>query len=151
MSSGSESTIPEPERRQAARAHLSAWLGLLPLFGLFTAFGIYSRTQRSAPWVARQALLSVIFQTLMFNASVLLTGITVAIGFAVWNGRQDGDDLVIAAILTGLPFYLATYLLQGVLASGAARAVLRGEEFRYPLIGRLVGSAQPGEATEGES
>ncbi len=151
MTSGSERTISEPERRQAARAHLSAWLGLLPLFGLFTAFGIYSRTQRSAPWVARQALLSVIFQTLMFNASVLLTGITVAIGFAVWNSSQDGDDLVIAAILTGLPFYLAAYLLQGVLASGAARAVLRGEEFRYPLIGRLVGSAQPGEATKGES
>jgi hypothetical protein len=38
-----------------------------------------------------------------------------------------------------------------VLASRAARAVLRGEEFRYPLIVRLVGSAQPGEATKGES
>lgn len=135
---------PSPdERRRAARAHLSAWLGVVPLFGLFTAFGIYSRAQPQSPWVAQQALLSALFQTVAFNATLIVTAIAVAVGFLVWDARHDGGDLVVAAILTGLPFYLAGYLLQGLVATRAARAVLRGQHFRHRLIGGLVGAPAP--------
>ena len=131
------------ERAAAARAHLAAWLGLAPLFGLFAAFGIYSRSQHESPWVAQQALQSVLFQTVAFNVMVLLTGIAVAIGFAAWSGTESGDDLVIAAILTALPFYALGYLSQALIATRAAHAISAGEQFRHPVIGRLVGPSAP--------
>ena len=131
------------ELATAVRAHLAAWLGLAPLFGLFAAFGIYSRAQQESPWVAQQALQSVLFQTVAFNVMVLLTGIAVAIGFAAWSGSESGDDLVIAAILTALPFYALGYLTQAIIATRAARAISAGVQFRHPLIGRLVGASAP--------
>lgn len=135
---------PSPdERRRAARAHLSAWLGVIPLFGLFTAFGIYSRAQPESPWVAQQALLSALFQTVAFNATLIVTALAVAIGFLAWDARYDGNDLVLAAILTGVPLYLAGYVAQAVIATRAARAVLRGQDFRHRLIGGLVGAPAP--------
>ena len=138
------------ERATAARAHLAAWLGVAPLFGLLAAFGIYSRAQQESPWVAQQALQSVLFQTVSFNVMLLLTGIAVAIGFAAWSGSESGDDLVIAAVLTALPFYAFAYLVQAVMATRAARAILRGAEFRHPVIGRLVGASAPTSAERSE-
>ncbi|HJN93813.1 MAG TPA: DUF4870 domain-containing protein [Dehalococcoidia bacterium] len=135
------------ECRQAARAHLAAWLGILPLFGLFTAFGIYSQTQRSSPWVAQQALLSTLYQTVAFNLVLIVSALAIAVGFVAWDSGNDGDDLVIAAILTGVPFYLLGWLGQAILATRASRAVLGGADFRYPVIGRLVGTPAP---TRGE-
>lgn len=135
------------ELATAARAHLAAWLGVAPLFGLFAAFGIYSRSQQESPWVAQQALQSVLFQTVAFNVMLLLTGTAVAIGFAAWSGSESGDDLVIAAILTALPFYALGYLAQALIATRAARAIRGGVQFRHPVIGRLVGASAP---TSGE-
>lgn len=142
---GSDREYPpsREERQQAARAHLAAWLGILPLFGLFTAFGIYSQTQRTSPWVAQQALLSTLYQTVAFNVVLIVSALAIAVGFVAWNGSNDGDDLVIAAILTGVPFYLVGWLGQAILATRASRAVLRGADFRYAIIGRLVGAPAP--------
>ena len=142
-SSDDSATASAEELATAARAHLAAWLGLAPLFGLFAAFGIYSRSQQESPWVAQQALQSVLFQTVAFNVMLLLTGIAVAIGFAAWSGSESGDDLVIAAILTALPFYALGYLIQALIATRAARAINTGVQFRHPVIGRLVGALAP--------
>jgi len=142
--SPNETATASPEElATAARAHLAAWIGLAPLFGLFAAFGIYSRSQQESPWVAQQALQSVLFQTVAFNVMVLLTGIAVAVGFAAWSGSESGDDLVIAAILTALPLYALGYLVQALIATRAARAISSGVEFRHPVIGRLVGASAP--------
>jgi uncharacterized Tic20 family protein len=135
------------ECQQAARAHLAAWLGILPLFGLFTAFGIYSQTQRTSPWVAQQALLSTLYQTVAFNVVLIVSALAIAVGFVAWDSSKDGDDLVTAAILTGAPFYLVGWLGQAILATRASRAVLGGADFRYAIIGRLVGKSAP---TRGE-
>lgn len=134
-------TAPTPqERAQAARAHLSAWLNLLPLFGVFAAAGIYRRSARHSPWVAQQALQSSLFQLLTFNLLFILLAIVIPAAAIAWDTRYGGADLVLATLLTALPVFLSTYFAQAAVATRAARAVRRGENFRHPLIGRLIGA-----------
>ncbi|MEE9277893.1 MAG: DUF4870 domain-containing protein [Dehalococcoidia bacterium] len=128
------------ERAQAARAHLSAWLGFLPLFGVFVAVTIYSRSVKLSPWAAQQALQSSLFQFFAFNCLLIVLAIVAPVSALAWDARYAGASLVLAVFLTALPFLLAYYLLQGLLATRAARAVLRGEQFRYPFAGRLGGA-----------
>ena len=136
-----DAVMPSPdERAQAARAHLSVWLSLLPLFGVFAAVGIYSRNQRSSPWVSQQALQSALFQIIFFNLLLITLAIVVPVSALAWDGTYDGGSLVLAVFLSALPFLVAVYLSQGLLATRAAAAIRRGEDFRHPIVGRLVGS-----------
>jgi uncharacterized Tic20 family protein len=128
------------ERAQAARAHLSIWLSLLPLFGVFAAVGIYSRNQRSSPWVSQQALQSALFQIVFFNLLLIVLAVVVPISALAWDGTYDDGSLVLAVFLSALPFIVVVYLVQGLLATRAAAAIRRGEDFRHPMVGRLVGS-----------
>ena len=131
------------ECARAARAHRAAWLGLLPLFGVFTALGIYNRQQSRSPWVAQQALLSALFQIVAFNFLMIVATIAGVVGFAVWESDRDGGALAQAIFLSILPFVVLYYVVQGLIATRAARVVARGEHFRYPLLERLVGPPAP--------
>ena len=136
------------ERAQAARAHLSAWLALLPLLGVFASVAIYSRNLHASPWVARQALQSSLFQIIAFNLLLIVLAIVAPLALLAWDGRYDGGALVLAVVLTASPFLAIYYLGQGLAATRAARAVRRGEDYRHPLVGRLVGRPHAGEAGE---
>jgi uncharacterized Tic20 family protein len=128
------------ERAQAARAHLSVWLSLLPLIGVFAAAGIYSRNRTVSPWVSQQALQSALFQIVLFNLLLIVLAIAVPVSALAWDTKYDGGSLVLAVFLTALPFIVVAYLTQGLLATRAASAVRRGQHFRHPVVGRLVGS-----------
>ena len=138
--SGNAAAPSADERAQAARAHLSIWLSLLPLLGVFAAIGIYSRNQHRSPWVSQQALQSALFQIVFFNLLLIQVAIVVPIAAIAWDGTYDGGSLVFAVFLSALPFIVINYLVQGLLASRAAAAVRRGEDYRHPIVGRLVGS-----------
>ncbi len=132
-------TASSDERAQAARAHLSAWLGLLPLFGVFASAGIYGRNVSASPWVAQQALQSSLFQIVTFNLLLIVVAAVAPVSFFAWESKHDGASLALAIFLTILPFIVVYYAAQGLAATRAARAVRRGEDFRYPFLGRLVG------------
>lgn len=125
----------------AARAHLCAWLSVLPLFGLLASAGIYNRRQRYSPWVGQQALQAALFQVLMFNLLLALLGLVIPIAWMAWQSVYSGGDLAGAVLLTAAPFVAAHYLGQGIWATRAARAVQRGENYRYRGVGRLLGGA----------
>jgi uncharacterized Tic20 family protein len=135
-------TNPPPDhaaRAAAARAHRAALFNVVPLLGVFAAVGVYRTQQAESVWAARQALQAALFQFLTFNgALIVITLVAVAAAFA-WAPSRGGGALALSVVLTALPFYAAYYLLQGGLAWRAATAVGRGEDFRYPVVGRLLG------------
>lgn len=138
--SSSPSDAPPAERGVAARAHLYAWLSVLPLLGLFASVGIYSRRQRYSPWVGQQALQAALFQVLMFNVLLVVLGLVIPIALVTWQSVYRGGDLVAATLLTAAPFVAVHYCVQGVWATRAARAVHRGERYRYRYVGRFLDS-----------
>ena len=144
--SNSPSDAPLAERGVAARAHLCAWLSVLPLLGLFASVGIYNRRQRYSPWVGQQALQAALFQVLMFNLLLVVLGLVIPIALVAWQSVYGGGDLVVAALLTAAPFVAVHYCVQGVWATRAARAVHRGEGYRYPYVGRLLGGGDSARA-----
>ena len=83
--SNSPSDAPLAERGVAARAHLCAWLSVLPLLGLFASVGIYNRRQRYSPWVGQQALQAALFQVLMFNLLLVVLGLVIPIALVAWQ------------------------------------------------------------------
>lgn len=126
-------------RAAAAHAHTAAFFNLVPLLGVFAAVGVFRTQQRQSVWAARQALQAALFQFISFNlALVVITLVAVVAAFA-WESSYAGGDLVLAVVLSVLPFYAAYYLLQGLAAWRAAAAVRRGDDYRYPLTGRLIG------------
>ena len=135
-------TTPPPDpaaRAVAARAHRTALLNVVPLLGVFAAVGIVRSPGPESPWAARQALQAALFQFVSFNAALIaVTCVAVAAAFA-WQSTYRDGALALAVVLTALPVYLAYYAVQAVLAWRAADAVGRGDDYRYPLIGRLMG------------
>ena len=124
-------------RAAAARAHRTALLNVVPLLGVFAAVGLLRNQGSESAWAARQALQAALFQFLTFNvALIVITCVAVAAVFAWPSSHGDG---VLAVVLTALPVYLAYYVVQAVLAWRAAGAVGRGDDYRYPIIGRLMG------------
>ena len=134
------SAVSSAERNLAARAHLYAWLSILPLLGLFPTVGLYNRCKDGSPWVAQQALQAVLFQVVTFNVLLVVLAIIAPIALVAWSTRYDGDALALAVLVTVLPFFALHYVAQGVSAVQAARAIRRRQEFRYRVIGRLVGA-----------
>lgn len=135
-------TSPPPDqaaRDAAARAHRAALLNAVPLLGVFAAVGVYRTQQAGSVWAARQALQAALFQFLTFNgALIVVTIVAVAAAFA-WAPSRGGGALALSVVLTALPVYAAYYAIQAGLAWRAAAAVGRGEDFRYPIVGRLMG------------
>ena len=133
-------TTPPPDpaaRVAAARAHRTALLNVVPLLGVFAAVGLFRSQGSQSDWAARQALQAALFQFLSFNvALIVVTCVAVAAAFAWQSSYRDG---ALAVVLTALPVYLAYYGVQAVLAWRAAGAVRRGDDYRYPMIGRLMG------------
>ena len=126
-------------RTVAARAHQTALLNVVPLLGVFAAVGLFRSQGSQSDWAARQALQAALFQFLSFNlALIVVTCVAVAAAFAWESSYRDGA-LALAVVLTALPVYLAYYGVQAVLAWRAAGAVRRGDDYRYPMIGRLMG------------
>ena len=128
------------ERADAARAHLSAWLGVVPFLGMVPAAAIFVRRAGRSPWTAQQALQAVLFQLLAVNALIVVLAVVLPVAYVAWNGSREGGALAGAMVLTALPFAVVHYAAQGLLASRAARAVRRGECYRYVLVGRLLGA-----------
>ena len=90
----------QAERDAAARAHLGAFLNLIPLLGVFTAVGIFRTHQSRSLWAARQALQAAVFQLLTFNAAlIVVTTVAVVAAFA-WESSYSGGSLVLAVFLT---------------------------------------------------
>ena len=135
-------TMPPPDqpaRDAAVSAHRAALLNVVPLLGVFAAVGVYRTQQAGSVWAARQALQAALFQFLTFNAALIVVTI-VAVGAAfAWEPSRGGGALVLAVVLTALPVYAVYYVAQAGLAWRAAAAVGRGEDFRYPIVGRLMG------------
>ena len=129
----------QAERDTAARAHLAAFLNLIPLLGVFAAVGVFRTEQTRSIWAARQALQSALFQFLTFNAALALVTLVAVIAVFAWESSYSDGSLVLAVVLTVLPFYLVYYAVQGFAAIRAAAAVRRGEDYRYPIAGRLMG------------
>ena len=128
------------ERRMAMLAHLACWFSLLPLVGLYVTAAIYRRARQRSPWVAQQALQAIIYQTLAFNLLLPALTILLVVAALAWRGSHTGGALALAVALTALPLFLLHYLAQGCWATHAARAIGRGEEYRYPWLGRLIGA-----------
>lgn len=130
-------------RDAAAGAHLGAFFNVIPLLGVFTAIGVF-RTQRDRSlWAARQALQAAMFQFLTFNVALGLVTTVVVIAVFAWESTYSDGSLALAVFLTALPFYVAYYVVQGLAALRAAAAVRRGEDYRYPIAGRLMGPPAP--------
>ena len=129
----------QAERDAAARAHLGAFLNLIPLLGVFTAVGIFRAHQAESVWAARQALQAAVFQLLTFNAALIVITSVAVIAVFAWESSYSGGSLVLAVFLSALPFYLLYYAAQGLVAIRAAAAVRRGHDYRYPIAGRLIG------------
>lgn len=135
--------VAEGERKLAALAHLCALLSVLPLLGLFPTVGIYNRNKQASPWVAAQAVQAALFQVLTFNVILVMLGIVVPIALVGWSTRYDDGDLILAVVLTSLPFLAVHYVVQAVLVVRAARAIRGGEDYRYRWVGGLIGPAEP--------
>ena len=141
-------TTPPPDpaartvaaRTVAARAHQTALLNVVPLLGVFAAVGLFRSQGSQSDWAARQALQAALFQFLSFNlALIVVTCVAVAAAFAWESSYRGAGRWSLAVVLTALPVYLAYYGVQAVLAWRAAGAVGRGDDYRYPMIGRLMG------------
>jgi len=139
---GLEEPISDEERRAAALAHLCALFSVLPLLGLFPTVGIYNRRKQTSPWVARQAVQAALFQVLTFNVILVVMGIVVPITLVGWATRYEDGNLVLAVVLTALPFLLVHYAVQAVLVVRAASAIRTGADYRYPWVGGLIGPAK---------
>jgi len=126
-------------RDAAARAHMAAFFNLVPLLGVFTAVGVYRTQQRESVWAARQALQAALFQFLSFNVALMLITLVAVIAVFAWESAYTDASLVLAVVLTVLPFYLGYYVLQAYAAWRAAAAVRRGDDHRYAITGRLAG------------
>lgn len=129
----------QAERDAAARAHLGAFLNLIPLLGVFTAVGIFRSQQAESRWAARQALQAAVFQLLSFNVVLIVVTLVAVVAVFAWESSYSGGSLVLAVFLTVVPFYLLYYAAQGLAAVRAAGAVRRGDDYRYPIAGRLMG------------
>lgn len=127
------------EREAAARAHLGAFLNLVPLLGVFAAIGIFRSQQGRSVWAARQALQAAIFQLLTFNVALIVVTLAAVIAAFAWESTYSDGSLVLAVFLTALPFYLVYYALHGLAGARAAAAVRDGRDYRYPIAGRLIG------------
>ena len=131
------------ERGIAVRAHMSAWLNILPLTGVFISITIYAQNQRKSPWASQQALQSAFFQFISFNVLIAILVLVLSIAVLLFYPESNSNSLLIKLTLVALPFVVGTYLIQGLLATRAARVVYLGQNFRYPILGRLIGPPAP--------
>jgi uncharacterized Tic20 family protein len=111
---------------------------VIPLLGVFMSIGTFRTHQDRSIWVGRQALQAAVFQFLTFNAALGLVTMVALIAIVAWESSYSGGSLVLAVVLTVLPFYVVYYVAQGFAAIRAASAVRRGEDYRYPIAGRLI-------------
>ncbi len=73
------------ERGIAARAHMSAWLNILPLTGVFISITIYAQNQRKSPWASQQALQSAFFQILSYKVQIEILELDLSISVMLWS------------------------------------------------------------------
>ncbi|BBL81034.1 hypothetical protein RxyAA322_28880 [Rubrobacter xylanophilus] len=119
---------PEDERTWSAMAHLSALAGLVGLMPV-GALVIWLVYRDRSPRVGFHALQALLYQ---------------AVWLAIWVvGAISGVLFVLFTLGLGLilvlPLAVAAWVLPMAHGCYAAYRVSRGEDYRYPVVGRWVG------------
>lgn len=120
--------ITEEERTWAILAHLSILLSVLTggLLGPVAAFTIWLIKRDQSPYIGRQALQSLIYQL-----------VVVVLSWIMWIGIAVLSMLVIGVCC--IPGGILIDLAAVGYGCYAAYVCSLGREFKYPLIGNMVG------------
>jgi uncharacterized Tic20 family protein len=135
------------ERWVAAMGHFSV---IIALWGLLAPLSAWILQGRQSPFLKFQAVQTTVYQAfvnLLYVVAGVFYGIGVIIVFSVL-GLEGNADIISSAGMAGLMLFFVTLLLAAliilavplfhILGQWAGYRVLKGEDYRYPLIGRLV-------------
>ena len=135
------STRNEEERNWAAAAHASALLNLLipGVGGIIGALFIWMTQKEKSPWVAFHSKQSLVFQSAVFIALLIVVGGTWTTGF-IFSFVTIGFGALIA-----VPMMIITLLLGFVIGAAGmvyslygAYRVYQNQDFLYIFVGNWV-------------
>ncbi len=142
------------DQLMAALCHASA---MIPLMGMMVPIAVWFSQRERSPLLRFQAMQALAYQILGILAYFLLYGCSMAsmllmfpitfLGASMPQGNQFSPQLALMLLIFGL-FFLVMMLLSAVQSLGAPLymiialvagwRILKGHDFHYPLLGRLV-------------